>query len=269
MKKKAIEKTYTIDMERGERQVVINGIPAGTDYRIEEISATDGATLENVVIEQNGVTNAQYDPVTKVVSGKVIASETSSANITFKNTLKPTIDINLEKQWKNTEGVELPESIRIKLQRSSDNGNSWNDVQYAGDTAVIELIPEYDGKWTYSFVDLDQYVNYQISDKVPWLYRIVELDEDNKVIEESGGYLNDLFKVTYSDAVSVSGTSPDTPQDYTITNTYNPEGTVKIIKENGEGDLLEGAQFALYTDKGGNAIATDSEGNAFRGTTDI
>lgn len=267
LEKKAIEKTYTIDMERGESQVVINGIPAGTDYRIEEISATDGATLENVVIEQNGVTNAQYDPVTKVVSGKVIASETSSANITFKNTLKPTIDINLEKQWKNTEGVELPESIRIKLQRSSDNGNSWNDVQYAGDTAVIELIPEYDGKWTYSFVDLDQYVNYQISDKVPWLYRIVELDEDNNVIE-SGGYLNDLFKVTYSDDyISVTDPAPDTPYDYTITNTYNPEGTVKIIKENGEGNSLEGAEFALYTTKDGNKIATDSKGKDLKGTT--
>ena len=267
LEKKAIEKTYTIDMERGKSQVVINGIPAGTDYRIEEISATDGATLENVVIGQNDVTNAQYDPVTKVVSGKVIASETLSANITFKNTLKPTIDINLEKQWKNTEGVELPRLIRIKLQRSSDNGSTWKDVQYAGDTAVIELIPKYDGKWTYSFVDLDQYVDYQANDKAPWLYRIVELDENNEVIE-SGGYLNDLFKVTYSDDyISVTDPASDTPNDYTITNTYNPEGTVKIIKENGEGDSLEGAEFALYTTKDGNKIATDSKGKDLKGTT--
>ena len=248
----AISRVYTIDLsdESTENDVVtIEGIPAGTDYRIEEIRASDEATLETVTIEQNDATNAQYDSVAKVVSGKVIASDTLRATITFKNTLKPTVNINLEKKWENTDGVEsqIPTSIKIKLQRSSDNGASWEDVYYTGDktTAVITLDPGYTNDWTFSFEDLDQYVNYQADSQVPWLYRIVELDDEDEIID-SEGYLGDYFKVTYSDNLRFEGQNPS-DGSFTITNTYSPKTTLEITKVDASetGKKLGGVEFTL------------------------
>ena len=248
----AISREYTIDLSDKSTDndvITIEGIPAGTDYRIKEISASDGATLETVTIESNGVTNAQYDPVTKVVSGKVIASDTLSADITFKNTLKPTVNINLEKKWENTEGVEsqIPESIKIKLQRSSDNGASWEDVYYTGDetTAVITLDPGYTNDWTFSFENLDQYVNYQDNPQVPWLYRVVELDDEDEIID-SEGYLGDYFKVTYSDNLQFESVNPS-DGSFTITNTYSPKTTLEITKVDASetGKKLGGVEFTL------------------------
>ena len=54
--------------------MTIDGIPAGTDYRISEINSSDGSTLESVIVKNNNSFDAGYDPVTKVVAGKVIAS---------------------------------------------------------------------------------------------------------------------------------------------------------------------------------------------------
>lgn len=53
--------------------MTIDGIPAGTDYRISELNSKDGSTLESVIVKNNNSFDAGYDPVTKVVSGKVIA----------------------------------------------------------------------------------------------------------------------------------------------------------------------------------------------------
>lgn len=110
LESKKIVKEYTI--KAGE-SVTIEGIPAGTDYRISEINSKDGSTLESVIVKNNNTFDAGYDPVTKVVSGKVIASsdmkgdgignpDTSSdaTIITFNNTLKPTINLNLTKSGK-------------------------------------------------------------------------------------------------------------------------------------------------------------------------
>ena len=66
-----IVKYYTI---KAGDSVTIDGIPAGTDYRISEIKSTDGSTLESVIVKNNNTFDAGYDPVTKVVAGKVIAS---------------------------------------------------------------------------------------------------------------------------------------------------------------------------------------------------
>lgn len=220
--------------------VEINGIPAGTSYTIEEIKADDGATLEDVVT--NG-TNASFDPVSKTVTGTVKSNE--SAELVFKNTLKPTVNINLEKIWAGTgEGIDIPDSIKIQLQRSSDKGKKWEAVRY-GDTDYIELRMNYEGDWVYAFEDLDQYVDYKASPQVPWLYRVVELDGDNNPIE-SGGYLDDYFKVTYSEDLKFEGENPD-DGNFTITNTYSPKTGLKITKVDASDTTkkLGGVEFTL------------------------
>lgn len=257
-----IVKEYKI--KAGE-SVTIDGIPAGTDYRISEINSSDGSTLESVIVNNNNSFDAGYDPVTKVVAGKVIASsdmkgdgiknpDTSSdaTIITFKNTLKPTINLNLTKVWENTEDITLPDSIKIRLQRSSDAGKSWETVEYDGKNETITLFPEYDGEWSYSFKDLDQYVDYRTTTKVPYSYRVVEVSEDDgkETVIEGDGYLNDKYKVTYSEKVDCSeittGTSESKTKSFTITNTYSPRTNIKITKQDASTkEPLNGAEFKL------------------------
>ena len=262
LESKKIVKEYKI---KAGKSVTIDGIPAGTDYRISEIESTDGSTLESVIVKNNNTFDAGYDPVTKVVAGKVIASsdmtgegiknpDTSSnaTIITFNNTLKPTINLNLTKEWKNTEGITLPDSIKIRLQRSSDNGQNWETVKYDGTNETITLSQGYDGKWSYSFKDLDQYVDYKADPKVPYSYRVVEVsgDDGNETVIEGNGYLNDKYKVTYSDNVDCSeittGTSESKTKSFTITNTYSLKTNIKITKQDASTkEPLNGAEFKL------------------------
>ena len=257
-----IVKDYII--KAGE-SVTIDGIPAGTDYRISEIESTDGSTLESVIVNNNNSFDAGYDPVTKVVAGKVIASsditgegienkDTSSdaTIITFKNTLKPTINLNLTKVWENTKDITLPGSIKIQLQRSSDNGQNWEKVQYDGKNETIALSQGYDGNWSYSFKDLDQYVDYKADPKVSYIYRVVEVsgDDGNETVIEGDGYLNDKYKVTYSEKVDCStistGSSESKTKSFTITNTYSPRTNIKITKQDASTKKpLNGAEFKL------------------------
>ena len=257
-----IVKEYTI---KAGQSVTIEGIPAGTDYRISELNSEDGSTLESVIVKNNNTFDAGYDPVTKVVSGKVIASSDIKGNgianqdtptdatiITFNNTLKPTINLNITKEWKNTEDITLPDSIKIRLQRSSDNGQNWETVKYDGKNKTITLFPYYDGKWSYSFQYLDQYVNYREDPRVPYIYRVVEVSgADEKETEiENGGYLNDKYKVTYSENVDCSkittGTSESKTKSFTITNTYSPKTNIKITKQDASNKKpLNGVKFKL------------------------
>lgn len=262
LESKKIVKDYTI---KAGKSVTIDGIPAGTDYRISEINSSDGSTLESVIVNNNNSFDAGYDPVTKVVAGKVIASSdmkgdginnsdtTSDATIiTFKNTLKPTINLNLTKVWENTEDITLPDSIKIQLQRSSNAGKNWETVKYDGKNETITLSQGYDGNWSYSFKDLDQYVNYNAKPKDPYIYRVVEVsgDDGNETVIEGDGYLNDKYKVTYSENVDCSKISTETPesktQSFTITNTYSPKTNIKITKQDASTKKpLNGAEFKL------------------------
>ena len=255
LESKKIVKDYTI---KAGQSVTIEGIPAGTDYRISELNSEDGSTLESVIVKNNNTFDAGYDPVTKVVAGKVIASSdmtgtgiknpdrsSNATIITFKNTLKPTINLNLTKVWENTTGITLPDSIKIQLQRSRDAGENWETVKYDGKNETITLSLGYDGKWSYSFEGLDQYVDYTAGQKVPYTYRVVEVSEDDETVIENGEYLNDKYKVTYSDNVDCSKISTESKtQSFTITNTYSPKTNIKITKQDASNKkLLGGVEF--------------------------
>ena len=279
-----IVKEYTI---KAEDSVTIEGIPAGTDYRISEINSSDGSTLESVIVNNNNSFDAGYDPVTKVVAGKVIASsdmtgkgiknpDTSSnaTIITFNNTLKPTINLNLTKEWKNTNNIILPDSIKIRLQRSSDAGKNWEKVKYDGKNETITLSQGYDGNWSYSFKDLDQYVNYKADSKVPYIYRVVEVSgaDGNETVIEGNGYLNDKYKVTYSDNVDCStistGISESKTQSFTITNTYSPKTNIKITKRDASTkEPLDGAEFKLEKMKKDTSTGKLVVDNSFKART--
>lgn len=262
-----ITQEYIIDLSGGNPGITIDGIPVGTEYRIEEIRTSDGSTLKNVLIGGSGQDDAHYDPDTKTVTGRVTASaDVRFPELTFQNTLEPTIDINLEKVWKDTGQADLPDKISVQLQRSKD-GTTWEDVEEASN-----LSPDYDGYWKKVYRDLPKYVNYQTEPQILWKYRIVELDGDGAAIED-GGYLDRLFRVTYSDPVSGAADQSEPAEggyDYKITNTYSPAGKVTIIKKDETDTLLGGAEFSLYPDddgKPGSNAAKDLYGAPLTGST--
>lgn len=247
--------------------IVITGIPVGTDYRIKEISTSDGSTLDDVKIVSG---NGTFDSATKIVSGNIqaLSEGVSKAEVIFKNTLKPIVNIQLIKKWENIEGTQIPDTIKVQLQRKTKSEKNWTAVDYAQtgqNPPYIELEKDpYTEKWEYLFEKLEKYADYP-NNQNPYIYRVVELDGNNQVIEK-GGYLNDIFKVTYSDPIDCEKIADNTSEDFTITNTVL--GQLTVIKEDGSNQRLEGAEFGLYMDKECKQLVISSDGSQLRDTTD-
>lgn len=279
--------------------IVIKGIPAGTQYTISEISADDGAVLESVdassgdSLEERYKPKVIYDDTTKltVVSGAVKADAAERTKFIFTNKLKPVINIELTKKWDNVSGVTIPDSINIQLQRRVNDNDKWETVKYAtpGQTAADYRTLEkniYDPnktEWTCSFTSLDRYANGaggKVDKTKPYKYRIVEVTVANgevvNVIENSE-YLNDLFKVSYTDAISAPSTEDGSSitKKYTITNTYSPLTNIKITKVDATdtSKMLNGVEFKLEklsldnTSTGGDSFKVDSSFKAKFATT--
>lgn len=278
--------------------IVISGIPAGTQYTISEISATDGAVLEGVDVSSGDGLEDKYKPTvtyneeTKLteVSGTVNADAAEQTKFIFTNKLNPVVNIDLTKKWENVSGVTMPDSINIQLQRRVNDSDEWAAVEYAtpGQTAAnyitLKKAPYNPDKteWTFSFTGLDRYANDtngKVDNTKPYMYRIVEVtvaDGSVKVIDNNE-YLNDLFKVTYTDAISVPNTETESAitKNYTITNTYSPLTNIKITKVDATdtSKKLNGVEFKLERllpdtiSTGAGSFKVDSSFKAITATT--
>ena len=259
----------------------ISGIPIGTDYEIIEVKPTDGTTLKKVLISNDG-THFKDDTSFKVEKGSVngtITAETTTV-VEFQNNNKPTGNIVVTKQWVKTDGTpitdlkQLPKSIYLQLQRKQKDNEAatWEAVDYSGNISPeknwVEVTPKYSGSsyvWSYSFMDLERYVNSAAESKVLWIYRVMEVDVEGKEIASGETYTVDgkTYRVTYSMDASTGKTDPTsagidlTPAsqetdkqptvNMTVTNTYLEELNLKITKrgKNTTEDLLSGVQFKL------------------------
>lgn len=279
--------------------IVISGIPAGTQYTISEISATDGAVLEGVDVSSGDGLEDKYKPTvtyneeTKLteVSGTVKADAAEQTKFIFTNKLNPVVNIDLTKKWENVSGVTMPDSINIQLQRRVNDSDEWAAVPYAtpGQTAADYITLKKDPynpdktEWTFSFTGLDRYANDtngKVDNTKPYMYRIVEVtvaDGFVKVIDNNE-YLNDLFKVTYTDAISAPSTEVGSSitKNYTITNTYSPLTNIKITKVDATDTTkrLNGVEFKLErllpdstSSTGGDSFKVDPNFTAITVTT--
>lgn len=278
--------------------IVIKGIPAGTQYTISEISASDGAVLESVdtssgdSLKERYKPKVIYDDTTKltVVSGAVKADAAEQTKFIFTNKLKPVINIELTKKWNNVSGVTIPDSINIQLQRRVNDSEKWETVKYAtpGQTAADyrtlgkNIYEPNKTEWTCSFTGLDRYANGddgEVDKNKPYKYRIVEVTvADGKVekVIENSEYLNDLFKVSYTDAISAPSeeNGSSITKNYTITNTYSPLTNIKITKVDAtdKSKMLNGVKFKLErllpdNTSGGDSFKVDNSFVAKTATT--
>ena len=252
----------------------ITGIPIGTFFTIEEITPDDGSTLDSISLKLNEVEVPQ-EAGTTVLQGYIKPANTtgkeSQAEVVFKNTKKPKVNLSVEKLWKTAADEPyagtLPDKIYVQLQRRSSDTAAWEAVEYNNRSYTELTYNIYTEKWKTSFKDLDKFVDYTQSPQVAWKYRIVEVtltkDADGTVTAvtpvENGGCIEfakaGTFKVSYDYANpnSDSGISigEDNNGSATITNTCQPSKTdiqILKIKAGTSGDTLvklPGAEFKL------------------------
>ena len=254
----------------------------------------------------NDGTHFKDDTSFKVEKGSVNGTITAETDMTknpvvvFRNNNKPTGNIAVTKQWVKTDGTpitdlkQLPKSIYLQLQRKQKDNEAatWEAVDYSGNISPeknwVEVTPKYSGSsyvWSYSFMDLERYVNSAAESKVLWIYRVMEVDVEGKEIASGETYTVDgkTYRVTYSmdastgkttgstaDPTTTTATDPtktgielaafataDGKQptvNMTVTNTYLEELNLKITKKGkntteGEG-RLSGVEFKLEKKNG-------------------
>lgn len=256
------------------KSYTITGIPIGTFFTIEEITPDDGSTLDSILLNLNRV-QVQKKVGTTVLQGYIkpanTTGEESQAEVVFKNTKKPKVNLSVEKLWKTASGEtytgKLPDKIYVQLQRKSPDKAAWEAVKYNNSSYTELTYNIYTEQWKTSFKDLDKYVDYTQSQSPQdaWQYRIVEVtltkDADGKVTKvtpvENGGCIEfakaGMFKVSYDYANTNSDSGISIRDDNTgsarITNTYQPT-SIQILKikagTSGENPVkLNGAEFKL------------------------
>ena len=264
---------------KAKENYTITGIPIGTFFTIEEITPDDGSTLDSILLKLNRV-QVQQKVGTTVLQGYIkpanTTGEESQAEVVFKNTKKPKVNLSVEKLWKKAADEPyagtLPDKIYVQLQRRSSDTAAWEAVDYNNSIYTELTYNIYTEEWKTSFKDLDKYVDYTKSQSPQdaWKYRIVEVtvtkDADGTVTAvtpvENGGcieFTEGRFAVTYNygdTGISIDDTKntiDDTKNtgSATITNTYQPSKTsIQILKikagTSGKNLVkLAGAEFKL------------------------
>lgn len=171
-----------------------------TDGTTDEItvSANDDwtYTLRNVPISKKILQVTETTELNDYTSSSQVSSDGLSATVTNTYSKLTTRSITVQKQWKNDDPAERPESIQVVLYQSTDDGNA----HVYEDNGTVTLTANDD--WTYTWTDLPQIAG-QGSSSVTYSYAVREVNTP----------------IGYSSSISYTG--DDTSMTATITNTYD------------------------------------------------
>ena len=255
LEQETIKKQVTIDMSTEKHEYVIEGIPIGTRFRIEEVTPTDGSHLQGVSV--TGGVDTQVVANT-YVQGSISGSGTN-VTATFTNTKHELINIDFTKTWKNANGdlLEdgLPDKIYIQLQRRKTESETWKPVKYpdANSPKYVKVTPNSNG-WDYPFANLDK---FDVADQnhTNYQYRIVEgtVDDEGSFTEvkpnetitikgntyvvtaEAKAEISDGGSTKVTQATVAGGTITGGSGKIVLTNTLqNPKFVLDIIKKDAE-----------------------------------
>lgn len=281
LEEKPIERTVTIDMNKGDTGT-ITGIPVGTRYTIEEVK-TDDSRLQSVTVPKG---QSAHVIDNTMVEGVIVASKNPNdpndleVTAIFTNTKRKLINIEFDKLWKDANGTVLgttnqPNEIYIQLQRKNSAADAkWEVVDYPTSGSKYVTVRHTDNGWLYPFNNLDQYPVGDSADN-NYIYRIVEgtvdeagkfapAAEDGTITIDGKTYVVKAEATPKSEKDSETGatTTPATvTPDGTITggsgkieltNTLqNPKFVLNIIKKDAEKDknnnevFLKDVEFKL------------------------
>ncbi len=280
LEEKPIERTVTIDMNKGDTGT-ITGIPVGTRYTIEEVTPQDGSRLQSVTVLDG---NEAHVIKNTMVEGMIVASEKPNdpeVTAIFTNTKRKLINIEFDKLWKDANDTVLgttnqPNEIYIQLQRRLANSAEdapWDVVDYPTSGSKYVTVHHTDNGWLYPFNNLDQYPINGSADN-NYIYRIVEgtvkdgsftpAAADGTITINGNTYVV-TAKATQNSETNSAGSSTGNTATVTpdgtitggsgkieLTNTLqNPKFGLNIIKKDAEKDEhsndvpLSGVEFKL------------------------
>lgn len=261
LEEKPIERTVTIDMNKGDTGT-ITGIPVGTRYTIEEVTPQDGSRLQSVTVPDG---NEAHVINNTMVEGMIVASKNPNdpndleVTAIFTNTKRKLINIEFDKLWKDANNTVLgttnqPNEIYIQLQRRLANSAEdapWDVVDYPTSGSKYVTVHHTDNGWLYPFNNLDQYPVGGSAEN-NYIYRIVEGTVDkagnftavkpNETITINGNtyVVTAEAEATANSETNSAGSSTDN------TATVTPDGTItggsgKIVLTN----TLQNPKFVL------------------------
>ena len=254
LEQETIEKPVTIDMSTDIHEYVIEGIPIGTCFRIEEVTPTgDGSHLKEVSVTGGG-------DGTQVVANTYVQGSISETDViaTFTNTKHELINIDFTKTWVDANDNPLkdglPDEIYIQLQRRKTESDKWQTVRYPdANTEYVTVTPNSKG-WYSAFANLDK---FDVADesKTNYQYRIVEgtVDDNNHftvvepdetipikgntyvVTAEAKAEISEGDSTKVTQATAADGTITGDSGTIVLTNKLqNPKFVLDIIKKDAE-----------------------------------
>ena len=238
-----VKEYYTVAVND---EKTISGIPAGTQYTIEEIPPENSQThLLGVAVDNTSLAEV----INKTVKGTVQAD--TSVTATFTNTKRTLIELKLVKEWKAEDGntplkdSDLPQTIYVQLQRRVKGGSDgdWKYVNYPDDSSRDYVAVPKSAGWSYTFAGLDEHEQNEPS-RI-YEYQVVEgtLDADDTFVPAKDSTL-----LLGGHVYKVDGGTPSTDGTIKLTNTrLNPKFDLDILKESADepNKPLEGVEFKL------------------------
>lgn len=201
-----------------------------TDEMIIDVSEGDVVkTFEHLPKYYDGTHEYKYRVVELDSNDIVITDgdEIAGYKVTYSYTGEPqvitntivTTDVSLVKKWTDDSdryGLR-PSEITVKLQHSIDNGVSWENVKYNGSDVTSSVHTGSGSDWIFAFTKLP----VKDADGKEYIYRIVELDSSNAVIE-SGNAAYGSYTAEYKADASGKWYIENTLQtkDVTLTKTW-------------------------------------------------
>ena len=275
----AIVKEYTAKVDE---PCVINNIPVGTRFTIEEETPKDGSKLTHASVTGGGSGTMVLSNNT--VRGSIVVGAAGDANqavATFTNTKQELLDITGEKVWKDASGSQVTSNlpdIYVQLQRRHESTKDpWQPVTVTYQNKnYLPVTNGYDGM-KFSFLGQPA-KDYDEDGQPNFEYRVVEGSVDNEgvfhAVEDKGPITigEKVYSVTYT--YEYTNPEPDAAntnnakQTVTITNTQqDPKFTLDVTKKSAENDgeggqqkLLAGVEFTLekMKDDGTGKLVVDS-----------
>ena len=255
---------------------VIENIPVGTRFTIEEVTPTDGSKLTHASVTGGGSGTMVLDNQT--VRGSIVAGDAGDENqavATFTNTKQELLDITGEKVWKDANGTpvtsNLPD-IYVQLQRRHESTKDpWQPVTVTYQNKnYLPVTNGYDGM-KFSFLGQPA-KDYDEDGQPNFEYRVVEghLDGEGvfQAVEDKGTITigEKVYSVTYTVSNTAAADKSNAKQTVTITNRQqDPKFTLDITKADAEDGktLLKDVEFTLEKltkDDNENTVADASFG---------
>lgn len=214
---------------------LVNGKKVTWQYKIVETHYTPVGGTETEIIGN------QF-----ILDGKGYYDKTDSQNINSDGTYVITnnfhdggdMELKVTKNWWNngsvSEASDRPTAIQVKIERMASNGTEWTSYPDEAN-CIYTMVPSSDNKWELSLQNIPRQSKNENGAIVTYIYRVTEVGytasdgthtiTGNQFATTENGY----YEIQYGNTVDTSRT--DSGDTLSITNSYHPAETTKIIPQ--------------------------------------